>query len=89
MEEIIPANQNLLEAFGRRGLPIIYTTTAYDVTDRNVPDDMGFWHMKIPVEVHTMGSEAAAIDSRITPHCCEGRHCGLRRWRRGMEPFRH
>ena len=72
MEEIIPANQNLLEAFGRRGLPIIYTTTAYDVTDRNVPGDMGFWHMKIPVEVLAVGSEAAAIDSRIAPQ--KGEH---------------
>ena len=72
MEEIIPANQNLLEAFGRRGLPIIYTTTAYDVTDLNVPSDMGFWHMKIPVEVLAVGSEAAAIDSRIAPQ--KGEH---------------
>ena len=54
-----------MEAFGRRGLPIIYTTTTYDVTDRNVPGDMGFWHMKIPVEVLAVGSEASAIDSRI------------------------
>lgn len=72
MEEFIPANQNLLEAFRRRGLPIIYTTTAYDVTDRNVPGDMGFWHMKIPVEVLAVGSDVAAIDSRITPQ--KGEH---------------
>lgn len=72
MEEIIPTNQKLLEAFRRRGLPIIYTTTAYDVTDRNVPGDMGLWHMKIPVEVLAAGSEAAAIDSRIAPQ--KGEH---------------
>lgn len=67
MDVIIPGVQKLLEAFRRRGLPVIYTTTAYDVTDRNVPGDMGLWHHKIPVEVLATGSEAAAIDSRIAP----------------------
>jgi maleamate amidohydrolase len=72
MDEIIPATQKLLAAFRRRGLPVIFTTTAYDVTDRNVPGDMGLWHYKIPVEVLKVGSEAAAIDSRIAPR--EGEH---------------
>ena len=72
MDTIIPATQKLLEAFRRRCLPVIYTTTAYDVTDRNVPGDMGMWHHKIPVEVLKAGSEAAAIDSRIAPR--EGEH---------------
>jgi maleamate amidohydrolase len=72
MEEIIPTNQKLLAAFRRRGLPVVYTTTAYDVVDRNVPGDMGLWHNKIPVEVLKVGSEAAAIDSRIAPR--EGEH---------------
>ncbi len=67
MDVIIPGVQKLLEAFRRRGLPVIYTTTAYDVTDRNVPGDMGLWHHKIPVEVLATGSDAAAIDSRIAP----------------------
>ncbi len=67
MDVIIPGVQKLLEAFRRRGLPVVYTTTAYDVTDRNVPGDMGLWHHKIPVEVLATGSEAAAIDSRIAP----------------------
>ena len=67
MDVIIPATQKLLAAFRRRGLPVVFTTTAYDVTDRNVPGDMGLWHHKIPVEVLKVGSEAAAIDSRIAP----------------------
>jgi len=67
MDVIIPGVQKLLEAFRRRGLPVIYTTTAYDITDRTVPGDMGLWHHKIPVEVLATGSEAAAIDSRIAP----------------------
>ncbi len=68
MEEIIPANQALLEAFRARGLPVVYTTTAYTVTDRQSrATDMGLWHHKIPVEVLEEGSEAAAIDSRIAP----------------------
>ncbi len=67
MEEIIPATQALLAAFRRRGFPVVFTTTAYDVTDRTVPGDMGLWHHKIPVEVLKVGSEAAAIDSRIAP----------------------
>ena len=72
MDEIIPATQKLLAAFRRRGLPVIYTTTAYDVVDRNVPGDMGLWHHKIPVEVLKVGSEAVAIDSQIAP--IEGEH---------------
>ena len=67
MDVIIPATQKLLEAFRRLGLPVIYTTTAYDVIDRNVPGDMGLWHHKTPVETLPAGSEAAAIDSRIAP----------------------
>ncbi len=72
MDEIIPATQKLLAAFRRRGLPVIYTTTAYDVTDRNVPGDMGLWHHKIPVEVLKVASEATTIDSRIV--LIEGEH---------------
>lgn len=68
METIIPGVQQLLDAFRARGLPIVYTTTAYEITDRNSPHtDMGLWHHKIPVEVLQAGSEAAAIDERIAP----------------------
>ncbi|MBM3561523.1 MAG: isochorismatase family protein [Alphaproteobacteria bacterium] len=72
METIIPGVQQLLDAFRARGLPIVYTTTAYEITDRNSPHtDMGLWHHKIPVEVLEAGSEAAAIDERIAPRADE------------------
>jgi len=72
METIIPGVQQLLDAFRARGLPIVYTTTAYEITDRASPHtDMGLWHHKIPVEVLQAGSEAAAIDERIAPRADE------------------
>lgn len=66
MDTIIPANQQLLAAFRARGLPVVYTTTAYDVID-GPASDMGLWRYKIPTEVLKSGSEEAAIDERIAP----------------------
>lgn len=66
METIIPANQRLLDAFRARGLPVVFTTTAYDVTD-GPNSDMGLWVEKIPLETLAVGSDAAAIDDRIAP----------------------
>ena len=66
MDTIIPANQALLSAFRARGLPIVYTTTAYDVTE-GPNSDKGLWGDKIPLETLSVGSEAAAIDDRIAP----------------------
>jgi nicotinamidase-related amidase len=66
MDVIIPGVQQLLAAFRARGLPVVYTTTAYDVTE-GPNTDMGLWHYKIPVELLKAGSEAAAIDERIAP----------------------
>jgi nicotinamidase-related amidase len=66
METIIPATQALLRAFRARKLPIVYTTTAYDVTE-GPNSDMGLWQYKIPVEVLKTGSYEAAIDDRIAP----------------------
>lgn len=66
MDAIIPANQALLSAFRARALPIVYTTTAYDVT-AGEHTDMGLWADKIPLETLAAGSEAAAIDERIAP----------------------
>ena len=66
METIIPANQRLLDAFRARGLPIVFTTTAYDVT-AGENSDMGLWADKIPLETLAAGSEDAAIDERIAP----------------------
>ena len=65
METIIPAVQQLNEAGRAKGIPIVYTTTAYTTTGAN--SDMGLWVRKIPVELLELGSEAVAIDSRIAP----------------------
>jgi maleamate amidohydrolase len=66
MDTIIPAVQELLSAFRAKGLPVVYTTTAYDVTE-GPNTDMGLWHYKIPVETLVAGSDAVAIDDRIAP----------------------
>jgi nicotinamidase-related amidase len=66
METIIPGVQQLLAAFRARNLPIVYTTTAYDVTDGD-NTDMGLWHKKIPAEVLKAGSDLIEIDERIAP----------------------
>lgn len=65
METIIPAVQRLNEAGRAKGIPIVYTTTAYTTTGPN--SDMGLWVKKIPVEMLELGSEACEIDSRIAP----------------------
>jgi len=68
MDTIIPGVQQLLAAGRAKGVPIVYTTTAYAVTDRDAPGtDMGLWHHKIPVEVLQLGTDAVAIDERIAP----------------------
>ena len=66
MDTIIPAHQALLAAARDKGIPIIFTTTAYQ-DPRGIHTDAGLWHLKIPVETLEEGSEAAAIDSRIEP----------------------
>ena len=66
MEVIIPGVQRLLAAARDKRIPIVYTTTAYAVTE-GVTTDMGLWHHKIPVEVLSIGSDAVEIDSRIAP----------------------
>ncbi len=66
MDVIIPSTQALLKAARGAGIPIVYTTTAYDVTSGH-PSDMGLWHKKIPVELLQAGTETCAIDERIAP----------------------
>jgi N-carbamoylsarcosine amidase len=66
MDVIIPAVQRLNAAGRAKGIPIVYTTTAYAVTS-GPNTDMGLWHCKIPVEQLQLGSEAVAIDDRIAP----------------------
>ena len=66
MDTIIPGVQRLNEAARAKDVPIVYTTTAYAVTD-GPNTDMGLWHKKIPVEVLQLGTDAVAIDERISP----------------------
>jgi N-carbamoylsarcosine amidase len=66
MDTIIPGVQRLLAAGRAKSIPVIFTTTAYAVTE-GPGTDMGLWHHKIPVEVLKLGSDAVAIDERIAP----------------------
>ena len=66
MDVIIPAVQRLNSAARPKGIPIVYTTTAFNVTE-GPNSDMGIWHHKIPVEVLQLGTDAVAIDERIAP----------------------
>jgi len=66
MDVIIPAVTQLNEAGRAKGIPIVYTTTAYAVTD-GPNSDMGLWHHKIPVELLELGSPDVQIDERIAP----------------------
>jgi len=67
METIIPACQDLNAAARAKGVPVIFTTTAYDVLDADLPSDMGLWSQKIPVESLDPASDATRIDDRIAP----------------------
>jgi nicotinamidase-related amidase len=64
MDTILPATQEVLAAFRARGLPIVFTTTAYDIVEGE-HTDMGLWGKKIPAEVLRVGTEAVEIDSRL------------------------
>ena len=66
MDEIIPAVQRLNEAARPKRVPIVYTTTAYDVVE-GPNSDMGLWNRKIPLEELKVGTEAVQIDDRIAP----------------------
>ncbi len=66
MDTIIPGVQRLLGAARAKAVPVLFTTTAYAVTD-GPATDMGLWHHKIPVEVLQLGTDAVAIDERIAP----------------------
>ena len=66
MDTIIPAVQALNEAGRAKGVPIVFTTTAYEDVD-GPNSDMGLWVHKIPVEHLKVGTEPVQIDSRIAP----------------------
>ena len=64
MDTVIPATQQVLAAFRAKGLPIVFTTTAYDIIEGEY-SDMGLWGKKIPAEVLRAGSDAVQIDDRL------------------------
>jgi nicotinamidase-related amidase len=66
IDVIIAGVQRLLAAGRAKGIPIVFTTTAFAVTD-GPNTDMGLWHHKIPVEVLRLGTDAVAIDERVAP----------------------
>jgi nicotinamidase-related amidase len=66
MDTIIPAVQGLNEVGRAKGIPIVYTTTAFAVTE-GPNSDMGLWNLKIPAEALKLGTEAVEIDERIAP----------------------
>lgn len=66
MDVIIPAVQELLKASRAKQVPVVYTTTAYNVTE-GPNSDMGLWHLKIPVEKLKVGDPACEIDDRVAP----------------------
>ena len=66
MDTILPAVQQLLAAARAKGIPIVYTTTAYDNVDGPHPDS-GLWQHKIPAEHLRTGAEPVEIDDRIAP----------------------
>jgi N-carbamoylsarcosine amidase len=64
MDIVIPAVQQVLAAFRAKGLPIVFTTTAYEIIEGE-HSDMGLWGRKIPAEELRAGSEAVQIDDRL------------------------
>ena len=66
MDEIIPANQALIDAFRARGLPIVFTTTAFHAP-KGPNSDTGVWGSKIPLDVLDLDDEASEIDERVAP----------------------
>jgi N-carbamoylsarcosine amidase len=65
-DEIVAGVQRLNAAARPKEIPIVYTTTAYDITD--APNsDMGLWSRKAPIADLVNGSELVQIDDRIAP----------------------
>jgi N-carbamoylsarcosine amidase len=81
MEVIIPGVQRLLAAGRAKGIPVVFTTTAYAVTD-GPNTDMGLWASKIPVEALQLGTDAVAIDERIAPE--PGEHVIVKKFASGF-----
>lgn len=64
METIIPATQKLIAAGRVLGLPIVFTTCAYDIVEGPFADT-GLWGKKIPLEHLKAGSPLCEIDDRL------------------------
>ena len=64
MDTIIASVQQLLAGARAKGIPVVYTTTAYDNVDGPHPDS-GLWQHKIPAEHLLTGTEPVEIDDRI------------------------
>ena len=66
MDPVVEANRVLLDVFRARGLPIIFTTTAYCSTE-GPHAETGLWGSKIPSAGLSIGSHDAEIDERLAP----------------------
>lgn len=67
VDAVIEANQQLLARFRQLGLPVLYSTVAYER-----PDQASVFREKIPVlEVLASGSELVDIDPRVLPQVDE------------------
>jgi nicotinamidase-related amidase len=67
VDAVIEANQQLLARFRKLGLPVLYSTVAYER-----PDQASVFREKIPVlEVLASGSELVDIDPRVLPQVDE------------------
>jgi nicotinamidase-related amidase len=64
METIIPATQTLIAAGRALGIPIVFTTCAYDIVEGPFADT-GLWGKKIPLEHLKAGSPLCEIDDRL------------------------
>ena len=64
METIIPATQRLLDAGRAIGIPVVFTTCAYDTVEGPFADT-GLWGKKIPLEHLKAGSPLCDIDDRL------------------------
>lgn len=62
-DAVVAANRRLLDAFRQRGLPVFFTTVAYDS-----PEQSRVFREKIPVlNVLAAGSPLVEIDQRLAP----------------------
>lgn len=62
-DAVVAANRRLLDAFRQRGLPVFFTTVAYDS-----PEQSRVFREKIPaLDVLAAGSPLVEIDQRLAP----------------------